>query len=175
MKDIFRNYHKQKALSHLWILAISWVLALSINMFILGGPSWDTLKANIKELQIENQILEDISITQEENLVRIINSQEMENVDEMSISFAYNQDILDFWENMSSLPWVQVSSIETTPWFSTFILTFDDAVNLASNSEILEISYTRTWTDTIHLNPVNFNFSDSSGENYSLTAASIIF
>ncbi len=175
MKDLFNNYHKQKALSHLWILAISWVLAVSINMFVLDGARWDSLKANISELQNQNVIREDITIIQEENTISIQNNQVMDGVQQLSISFAYNQDLLVFWDSLSSIPGASISKIETTPWFSSFILIFDTPETFLENTEILNISYTRAGSETIHLNPINTNFIDWGENNYSLSVSSLIF
>jgi len=35
MKDLFNNYHKHKVLSNFAMLSVAFVLALSINMFVL--------------------------------------------------------------------------------------------------------------------------------------------
>lgn len=175
MKDLFNNYHKQKALSHLWILAISLVLAVSINMFLLGGTSGESLKANIKELQTQDIITQDISITQENNILSIQNKQVMDQVLQLSISLAYNPDLLVFWDTISSLPGASISKIETTPGFSSFILVFDSPVNFSKDTQIINLSYTRIGSETIHLNPININFIDSGGNNYSLSASSLIF
>lgn len=175
MKDIFNSYHKQKALSHLWILAISWVLAVSVNMFLLWGSSWDALKANIKEIQSSEVQSEDITIMHQDNKIVLQNTQQMDNVVQLSISFAYNQDLLVFWDAISLIEWMSISKIETTPGFSSFIIIFDTPINIQENSNIFELAYNRSSQETIHLNPVNINFIDSLENNYSLTASSLIF
>lgn len=175
MKDIFNSYHKQKALSHLWILAVSWVLAVSINMFMLGGPTGDTLKANINELQSQNIMEEDISISELNNSISIRNNQQMDGVQQFSISFAYDDELLIIGDSISLVDGINVSKIESTPWFSSFILVLDSATDFSENTEILKLSYTKKQEQTIYLNPVNINFLDSEENNYSLTASSLLF
>jgi hypothetical protein len=65
-------------------------------MFLLGGTSGESLKANIKELQTQDIITQDISITQENNILSIQNKQVMDQVLQLSISLAYNPDLLVF-------------------------------------------------------------------------------
>lgn len=175
MKDLFSSYHKQKALSHLGILAISWVLAVSVNMFVLWGSNWDALKANIKEIQSSDVQSEDISILHQENNLVIENNQKMDSVVQLSFSLAYNQDLLMFWDAISTIDGADISKIETTPWFSSFIVVFTSPVDLDKGSEIIKLAFTRSNDETIHLNPVNINFIDSQENNYSLTASSLIF
>jgi len=175
MKDLFSSYHKQKALSHLGILSLSAVLAISINMFVLNGPSGDSLKANITELQTATQVQDDIAIIAKAESINIVNSQKMDNVTEMSISFAYDQEMLSLWDTVSSINGANISKIETTPGFSSFIVVFDTPVNLNESSEIFNISYTRKSDETIYFNPININFTDSESNNYSLTASSLLF
>lgn len=175
MKDLFNSYHKQKALSHLWILALSWVLAVSINMFILWGPSWDALKANLKEIQTSNAQNEDIVILSDENSVLVQNTQQMDDVVELNLSFAYDSELLMFWETVSSLEWINISKIETTPGFTNFLIIFDSPVSISENTELVNIWFTKKEEKTVHLNPVNLNFTDALENNYSLTVSSLIF
>lgn len=175
MKDLFNNYHRQKALSHLWILAISWVLAVSVNMFVLGGSSGDALKANIKELQTQEVNQQDVIISQDLDTISIMNTQSMDSVVQFGISFAYNQDLLQLWDTQSKIPVATISKIETTPWFSSFIVVFDQPTNISENSTILDITFTRNSDETIHFNPININFTDVSENSYDLSSSSLIF
>jgi len=175
MKDIFSNYHKQKVLSHLGILAISWVLAISVNMFMLGWTTGDSLKANIRELWSQELVNEDIRISHDTDTIGIQNTQVMDWVEQISLSFAYDWELLELWETSSNISGVDISKIETTPWFSSFMLVFDAPIDVSENSEILKISYSKKEDETIYLNPININFIDASDTTYSLTASSLIF
>lgn len=175
MKDLFSSYHRQKALSHLWILWISWILAISINVFVLWWANSEILKANITELQKSTSAQEDISIMQSEQSIKIINNVAMDTVQQFSISFAYNHELLVFWDSISGINWANISKIETNPWFSSFLVVFENPIDIEQNSDILELGYTRTSPETIHLNPVNTNFTDAEDANYSLSVSSLIF
>ena len=175
MKDIFSSYHKQKVLSHLGIFAIAWVLAVSVNMFVLSEANTTSLKANIKEVQTQEKISEDLNITTKDEAIVISANQIMNQVQQISLSFAYNYDLLTLWDSVSWLDDVNVSKIETTPWFSTFIITFTAPLNIDQWNQILKIWYTKSLDQTVHLNPININFLDTQNNNYSLTSSSLIF
>jgi len=175
MKDLFKSYHKQKVLSHLGILGISCVLAVSINMFVLSGTNWDLLKASITEIQNENSISEDINFIHSNNSVIVKNTKQIDNIEQLSFSVAYNHDLLVLQDSQSNIDWVSISSISETPWFSNYILTFTQPISLEADSQIIELGYQRNSNEPIYLNPININFMDSDGMNYSLSASSLIF
>jgi len=141
----------------------------------LWWPSGDALKANINELQTDSEIVEDVILSQDNASIWIQAYQQMDNVEQISFSFAYDSDNLTFSDAVSDIDGVEITKIETNPGFSSFILVFQNPISISENTEIVTVDYTRWSEKTVYLNPINFNFTDSSRTNYSLTASSLIF
>lgn len=174
MQDFFKNYHKKKALSHLGIFSISAILAVSINMFVLSGNSGASLKANILETTNSVQKV-DLQIQHNQNTLDFTNTQEMKDVTEISISLAYNPELVDLLATTSSILGSEITTIENEPGFSNYIITLSVPSDIAINTAILSILENKNSGETAHLNPININFTDSLGDTFILSSEAIIF
>lgn len=175
MKDLFQNYHRHKVLSNLWILSLSAILAISINSFVLSGETWDMLKANILESSIEHDVdLDFLATTNDENKIIFQNTQEMTNVTEMSFSLAYDNESLTIWWDISEIDGATVTKIENQAWFITYILNFTEPQNIEANTAIATLDSQKLSETTTHINIINVNFTDSSGEVFMLSTTGIM-
>ncbi len=77
MKDFFHNYHKHRVLQHAGILALSLVMALGLNMFLLSGNTGKMIKANILEAGETLQKNTDIYPQIHTSFIELKNSQSM--------------------------------------------------------------------------------------------------
>jgi hypothetical protein len=175
MKDLFKNYHKHKALSNLWIFSISAMLAVSINMFLLSGNTWEMLKASVLEATVNQESKIDFSAKITDTSLAFTNTKEMQDVTEFSFSLAYNFEILKLWEYSSILIDANVSVIENNDGFSSYILTFESPISIPANTKIIDLNYRKTPEQTVHLNIINVNFTDTTQEKYLLRTQWIIF
>lgn len=175
MSDFFQNYHKHKVLSNVWILWLSLILAVSANMFVLSGSTGESLKASVLESTVNKEKLVDFQAIVSENSISFSNAQIMKNVQEISFSLAYNSEILEFLENSSPLPTSQISVIGNESWFSTYIISLSEAVDINKNSEILKIDTKKLQEKSAFINLINVNFTDSAWEVYLLSTKGILF
>ena len=175
MKDLFQNYHKHKVLSNIGLLAISAVLAVSVNMFMLSGSTGATLKANVLEASGQAAAWVDFMAHHTPKAIRFTNSQQMLAVKELSFSLAYNHELLSLGEYNSSLAGAQVSVIENNDGFSSYLMSFASPINIPAESTIIDLSYTKSSDETVHFNIINVNFKDTQDESYLLSTQSIIF
>jgi len=175
MKDLFKNYHKHKVLSNAWILSIAALLAVSVNMFILSGNTGQTLKANVLEATSTQVSSVDVLAAANESTISLSNTQEMQNVMQLSFSLAYNPEILSLWASQTLLWDSEISVIENNDGFSNYILTSWSPLNITAGSELVNISYAKPQDETVHLNIINVNFTDNQDESYLLSSKWIIF
>ncbi len=176
MKDLFQNYHRKKVLSHLGILSLSVILAVSINSFIFSTSNGKMIVANVldaKTRQAKNNI--DFKAISWNESISFQNTQEMKNVVEFSFSLAYNPEILSLKKSISNIPGAYITEILEQWGFASYIITFDSPINIKENSEILSLAFKKLSTDTIQLNIINVNFKDSSDEVFLLTSSGIMF
>jgi len=145
-------------------------------MFLFNTPSWDMLKANILEWVPEHTDtwIDFIGDVWDEG-ISFRNSKIMESVKSISFSLAYNPDLLALGDVSSILEWVQISPIENEAWYSSYIMSFDSLQTIAPQTNIIDLSYTRTGEETIHLNIINVNFQDNTDNTYYLSSSGIIF
>lgn len=174
MKDLFKKYHRHKVLTNLWILSISAVLAVSVNMFLLWGPTWETLKANVLEAT-EKSVNQDFIAYIDWWSIHFRNNSTMRQVKDFSFSLAYNPEVLELDTTKSVLNGSEVHTIENEDGFVNYIVTLTVAGDIASNTTLLSIPYTKTVQSTAQLNIINVNFSDSSWNIYSLSTRGIMF
>lgn len=175
MKDLFKKYHRRKVLTNLWILSLSAILAVSINMTFLGGQNGDMLKASIVETWKKNIIQNDFIIEQSENTLSFKNTQVLNDASWLSFSLAYDGNLLDIKDEQSDIAWIQIDSIKNEDGFINYILQFESADTISAGSTLMSLPYEKTQTGTVHLNIINVNFSDKDNNVYSLTSEGIIF
>jgi len=175
MKDLFKKYHRHKTLSNLGVLSLSAILAVSVNMFLLGGPTGESLKANIIESTTHTNVKSDFVASAGIESISFQNTQLLQSVESISFSLAYNPELIDFTDMQSPFADMQITPIENEDGFSTYILSLETPVDIYPLSSLLDIQYKKIEDATIHLNIINVNFSDSSGDTYSLTTSWIMF
>ena len=174
MKDLFKNYHKHKVLTNMWILSISAILAVSVNSFLLSGQTGEHLKASVIEATVPEKTV-DFWVNISENSLSFYNSKDMQEVVEISFSLAYDSDIADIVNPTSSLAGANITEIKNEDGFVTYILTFSEAQSITAMTDIIQVATEKKEQSTSHVNIINVNFTDASGVKYILSAEGIMF
>jgi len=174
MKDLFRNYHKHKVLSHLGIVWISLFFAISFNMLIAWNQSANLLKANVLEATQQTQKA-DIEILKSSDSLVIVTNQEMRDLTELSFSLVYDPETITLWTAKNKIEGMNISEIENEDGYKSLIFTFDSPTNISISSPLLSISVESTSETTNYINIISANFTDKSGQTYILTSSGIIF
>lgn len=175
MKDLFQNYHRHKILKHLWILSLSFVLAISVNMFVLNGETGDSLKANILESWTSNNLGADMQIIAQWEQISFVTSKAMSEVVEIAFSMSYDPTLGKPENPTTSIQWGDITEISHQPGFSTYLVSLRSAQNINKNSQIAQILFQKIWTDTVHINMMNVNFKDIRWEQYLLSSSWTMF
>lgn len=172
-KDFVKEYKKKKIIWNLGIIALSLVLALWINFFVIDWTDiWKNLKASI--LDVDNQESKaDFYIESSWNILTIKNSKQMQNPVSISLSLTYNPEILEI-DTITTIQWELVNLWEKNTWSDTIIIntTWND---INANSTIIEIQTTKKEQTSTQLNMLNANFQDSSWNQYNLSTSGITF
>jgi len=172
--NILKKYKKQKKLSNLTIIWLSLVIAFWVNFFVLDKTNIsNNLKANILEKEQKNNIW-DLFLEKKDNYLVLKTNKNINNIDNLSLSFAYNPENIEIKEIIPKLN-SEILDISNTPWIKTIIIQYKSNYTINSFEEILKIKYSKKENKTENLNIINANFTDSSSEIYELSTSWIAF
>lgn len=174
MKDLFKNYHKHKVLSNIGIVWISFVLAISVNLLLVGNQSASFLKASVIDSATSTQKA-DLEIIKSENGIAFLANQNMSSVSEFSFSLAYDSENIEILKFLSKMNWAAITEIENESGFKNIIIRFENPTNIPSGMILWETETNKLNTSTTYINLISTNFSDSDWGQYLLSTAWIIF
>lgn len=174
MADFIEKYKKNKKMGTFAILWISLVLALGINFFVLD---WTEIGKNLKAsiLDVNNVWNKaDFFLEKKENSLIIRASKTMEKPISVSISFAYDPEILAINSFVSDFGDVAILW-ETGTWYDTIMISMDGTKDIVADSVVMEITTNRKENTSTQMNMIDANFIDIVWENYILTTSWITF
>ncbi len=169
MTDILKKYNKQKKFSNISIVAMSLVFAVGINVFLFDDSN---LVKNLKVNAIESDIQtnkSDLYIEQEAVYFSLFSSKNMTNVKNVTFSVVYNP------ENINILKTNGLQLISKNNWISTYLLQFEEAKNIIKWEKVALLEINKNQNKTEHLNIVEANFTDTSGNSYQLSTSWVTF
>lgn len=169
MTDILKKYNKQKKFSNISIVAMSLVFAIGINIFLFDDSN---LVKNLKANAIESDIQmnkSDLYIEQEAVYFSVFSSKNMTNVKNVSFSVVYNP------ENINILKTNGLQHISTNDGISTYILQFAEPKNIIKGEKVALLEINKNKNKTEHVNIVEANFTDDSGNSYQLSTSWVTF
>ncbi|MGB2111482.1 MAG: hypothetical protein ACPHY8_06845 [Patescibacteria group bacterium] len=165
MTDILKKYNKQKKFSNISIVATSLVFAVGINIFLFDDTN---LVKNLKVNAIESEIQmnkSDLYLEQEAVYFSIFSSKNMTNVKNVTFSIVYNP------ENINILKANGLQHVSTNNGVSTFLLQFDEPKNIIKDEKVALLEINKNKNKTEHINIVEANFTDTSGNSYELSTS----
>jgi hypothetical protein len=174
MKDFVKEYKHKKLIWNIWVITISLILALWINFFILDWTSlWKNLKASILDVNTEENKA-DFYLENNWNSIIVKNSKTMQVPVSISLSLAYNPEVLEINEIGTSL-WNITILWEKDTWNETILLNLNWTTDIIANTSILQVDTTKKEETSTQINMLNANFKDMAGEQYNLTTSGITF
>lgn len=172
--DIIKKYKKHKKMSNLSIVAISLVIALSVNFLIIDGTN---IQKNLKTSVIENQIendLWDVYLENNWNDIILKTNKNINNITNLSFSISYNPENVEIDKIISKYS-AEISDISNVKWLNTLILDFAEQNNLNSQEKILTIKTSKKENKTENINIINANFTDSVNNTYELSTSWVVY
>ncbi len=175
MKDFVKKYHKKKIIWNIWILALSLVMAIWINFFIVDwSEMWNNLKTSILN---SNDILteenSDIFMEKENNQIIIKNSKNISWAENISFSIIYDAENISIQDYNSTIG--QITKLwQENSWYNNFIISTNDK-NINFWEEIMRIDIEKTWENSTQINMLNANFKDNEWETYKLSTSWLTF
>jgi len=143
-------------------------------MFVLWGENTQQFKANLREVSVPENLDSDFSWKILDQEIIFSNTKEIWDLVQISFSLAYDDTILEL-NDFISTDTVEITTFENSPWFVTYIIVFSSPQNISKNTDIIKIPFTRNENTTVHMNPVNVNFTDSQWTVYSLSSSWMVF
>lgn len=171
MDDIISKYKKQKKIRTISIITASFLLAISLNVYLSTSELWKTLKTSVIENSWSEKSQSDLYLEAQNSIISVKSSKNMSLVKNISFSFIYN------WENIElkdTLLWkydASVQKLADTKWQYTLNLEFKNPTDIKTWEEILKIVLEKNSTLTENINLVQANFTDSEKNSFSLTTS----
>lgn len=173
MKDFLKQYKQQKYLSFLGLIAMSLVLAVGINIYLVDGTQiGQQLKASV--LNSNNQeILSDLYIDHKDWVISIKSSKNIQEATSISFSINYNPTNINIAHiNQGN---GSVTELSNTPGIATYIITFPEPQNFTGKQSILDIDVEKNNASMEHINLIQANFIDLSKNTFDLSTSWIDF
>mgnify|MGYP005985475477 FL=1 len=111
----------------------------------------------------------DLYIEQEAVYFSVFSSKNMTNVKNVSFSVVYNP------ENINILKTNGLQHISTNDGISTYILQFAEPKNIIKGEKVALLEINKNKNKTEHVNIVEANFTDDSGNSYQLSTSWVTF
>lgn len=174
MIDFIKKYQNNKLITNLNIIALSFVFAVGINIFLIDGTDiWKELKASILDAKVSSTVNADLYLQSSWENLYLVAWKNMSDINNLSISFVYNPENVSIKELNSNI-W-EVVNISNNPWISSIIITTNHIKNVANWEKVIEIKTTKKINKTENLNIINANFSDTNWQIYKLTTSGVSF
>jgi hypothetical protein len=173
-KDFIKEYKQRKLIWNLWILALSLVLALWINFYLLDSTeTWRNLKASILDINPAEDRA-DLYLENTWNQLVMKTPNIFQNPTSLSISLIYNPLVLEI-QSITSSFWEVAILWEQNVWSDTILLTMNWTRDIYAWDVIFEVNYNKKEQSSTQLNIVNANFEDIGNDRYELSTEGITF
>lgn len=175
MKDFIKKYHNKKIIWNLWIVVASLIMAIGINFFVIDWSElWNNIKASvINSKNIENNNQADIYIEKSDSKIKVKNSNQMDNVNNISFSIIYNPENIEIYWYKSN--YGKVTKLWTNNWWTNNFIIKTSGQIIEKWSDILEIELNKKQETSEQLNIINANFKDNNDKRYQLTTSWITY
>lgn len=177
MQDFIEKYKKKNLFTHISLLSLSFILALSIHVFLKDSSFTQNLKWNVLEQTTFSENTGDLSlqtISNESQAVML--NKKLQNISRLSFSLSFNPENLTI---LSVLPSENIPSsveiISNTPGFVTVLASFKTPISAENPVELFRIQ-TEKKDDTISfINLIQANTTSTSNEISDLSSSGIDF
>jgi hypothetical protein len=172
--DIIKKYKKQKKMTNFTIVAISFVIALWVNFFVLDNTNIsNSLKTSLLESE-KKQNIWDLYLESNWNNILLKTKNSLNNISNITLSIAYNSENINIKDIIPKLHW-EISNISNTDGLTTIILEYSEINNIEPNEKILTISTEKKKEKTENINIISANYTDKSGKSFELFNSWIIY
>ena len=174
MKDIINKYKEYKNISNTIIIITSLALAFLINFMMNGSSSlFKSLQTSVLNSS-DVQNISDIFIENNNDILSVKTSKQMNSVKNISVSIAYNWENVKITNLNASNGW-NVTKIDNEDGIISIIINFTAPITIKKNSNIVSFAPQKKENKTENLNLLNANFTTSEQETYLLSTSGINF
>lgn len=173
MKDIVKKYQNHKLFSNLNIVLASLVLAFWLNYILIN---WTDIGKYLNASVLNSQIIEnksDLFIEKIENDFFIISNKNINQVNNLSLSLAYNPENISILDINSSF-W-DVINLSNTDWISSIIFTAENVVDIKRWDKLIKLNIEKKELKSENINILNANFKDKDEQQFLLSTSWITF
>lgn len=175
MEDIISKYKKQKRMKTFWIIAASFILAISANIYMSTSNIWKSIKSSVLENTVSSK-KSDLYLINNQNIVTLQSSKKINQVKNISFSFLYNPENVDLKDTLKYSYDFEIINISDEEWQYTISLNFTTPVDINAWEDILWLVIDKKDnTKNENINLAQANFIDFEGNSFSLTTSWISY
>jgi hypothetical protein len=169
MMDFLKKYKKKQTIWTLGVVAMSLVLAVWINIFVLSGSGLEqNLQASVLNYK-GNTIKSDVYLDKQDNKLGLYSNTAIKQVKSLSVSLVYNAESLEISNFKSNLG--TITPLSHTAGISTILVTFPKALDISNTSQILTADITKNNNQLEQVNMIQANFTDISWVVYDISTS----
>lgn len=169
MIDFLKKYKKKQTIGAFGIVAMSMVLALGMNLFVLDGSN---LEQNIKASVLNYKwvaVQSDIYLDKQDSFLSLYTNTPIQQVQSLSVSLVHNPGALELSGFTSNLGTITILS--HTPGISTILFTFTQAIDISVGSQLFEAEILKKSSTLEQINMIQANFSDAQSTVFQLSTS----
>jgi len=179
MDDIIKKYKHTKNMKLGFVIAASFVFALSLNLVIWNSDIGKILKTNIQEFVNIKDNKADLYLEKNENswnyIINLKNSKTLNSIKNIWLSLVFNWENVDIKDKFTKIEWLKIIELSNNNWYNIITLKANNNLDINENETILSIVLEKNEEKIENLNLINANFTDTNGEIYSLSTSWIDF
>lgn len=177
MQDFIEKYKKKNLFTHISLLSLSFVLALSIHVFIKDTSFTQNLKWNVLESTTFSENTGDLSLQTVSNETQsVILNKKLQNISRLSFSLSFNPENLTILSVLSSESTPSnIEIISNTPWFVTVLASFATPISIETPTELFRVQTEKKDETMSFINIIQANVTNTSNEISNLSSSGIDF
>lgn len=177
MQDFIEKYKKKNLFTHISLISLSFVLALSIHIFLKDTSFTQNLKWNVLEWTTFSEDMGDISLqTLSDESQSVVLNKKLQNISRLSFSLSFNPENLNI---LSVLPSENTKSnieiISNTPGFVTVLASFETPISIETPTELFRVQTQKKDETISFINLIQANITNTSNEILNLSSSGIDF
>lgn len=177
MEDIIKKYKKEQKIKTISIIVWSLSLALWFNIFLSTTNSWKYIKSSVINYNDVDKNTADLYLeNSQNNIINIKSSALMNQVKNISFSVSYNPENIVLKDRFLKIDWWEILDVVNISWINTFIINFQNPINIKKNEIILKLILEKKSPQKIEsINLSSSNFIDFQNNSFILSTSWIEF
>lgn len=175
MIDFLDKYRKQRKYSNIFIIFVSLILALSINLFILDSSNInDQIKTSILDAKNNSKTDIYLKLSDKKDKIEMYTNKKISDIINLNFSLLYDPAWISIkWINCFNNKNINLTSLETG--ITNVNIDYKDNIFYNISDKVCEFDIIKSNPNTQHLIVDKMFFEDASKKSFEISVASFSF